>query len=245
MLGRGGTCKKTKKRIWIITGLLALLTTSLIYLYLKQVEAAAQANTFEMSEVVVALTTIPMHTKVTEDMLEIREIPTEAVHKDTYTAIEEVVGGTTTTELIAGEQVLSERIVAADEAAELSYRIPENMRAITVATSEVDGVGGYVMAGDKLDILVSFAPSEGAQVVYTQLQNIEVLERGPNAGAADSSDSVVPTSLTLLVTPVQAEVIAYANLNGTFHFTLRNPVDTAWQELGGYGTDNFDSWRER
>ena len=236
---------KTKKRIWIITGILALLTTGMVYLYLKQVEASAQENQVEMSEVVVALTAIPAHVKVTEEMLEIKEIPSEAMHADTYSAIEDVVGGTTTTDLIAGEQVLSERIVANDEKAELSYRIPETMRAITVATSEVDGVGGYIMTGDKLDILVSYIPSDGAQVVYTQLQNIEVLERGPNAGTADSSESGVPTSLTLLVTPAQAEVIAYGNLNGTFYYTLRNPIDTVKQDLSGYGTDNFDSWRER
>jgi len=236
---------KTKKRIWMITGILALLTTAMVYFYLKQVEAASKENKVEMSEVVVAMTAIPAHVKVTEEMVEIKEIPAEAVHADTYATIEDVVGGTTTTELIAGEQILAERIVANDEEAELAYRIPENMRAITVATSEVDGVGGYVMAGDKLDILVSYTPQEGKQVVYTQLQSIEVLERGPNAGTADSSGSGVPTSLTLLVTPAQAEVIAYANLNGTFYFTLRNPVDSNWQDLGGYGTDNFDSWRER
>jgi pilus assembly protein CpaB len=236
---------QTKKRIWIITGVLALLTTAMVYFYLKQVEAASQENKVEMSEVVVALTSIPAHAKVTEEMLEIKEIPSESVHVDTYSTIADVVGGTTTTELIAGEQVLTERIVATDEEAELAYRIPENMRAITVATSEVDGVGGYVMTGDKLDILITYMPSEGKQIVYTQLQSIEVLERGPNAGTADSSGSGVPTSLTLLVTPAQAEVIAYGNLNGTFYFTLRNPVDAAKQDLGGYGTDNFDSWRER
>ena len=236
---------KTKKRIWMITGILALLTTAMVYLYLKQVEAASQENKIEMSEVVVALTAIPAHVKVTEEMVEIKEIPAEAVHSDTYAEIDEVVGGTTTTELIAGEQILAERIVANEEEAELSYRIPESMRAITVATSEVDGVGGYVMAGDKLDILVTLTPAEGQPVVYTQLQSIEVLERGPNASTADSSGSGVPTSLTLLVTPAQAEVIAYGNLNGTFYFTLRNPVDTAKQDLAGYGTDNFDSWRER
>lgn len=235
----------TKKRIWIITGILALLTTAMVYFYLKQVEAASQENKVEMSEVVVALAAIPAHVKVTEEMVGIKEIPTEAVHASTYDVIEDVVGATTTAELIAGEQILAERIVANDEEAELAYRIPENMRAITVATSEVDGVGGYVMTGDKMDILVSYTPAEGAQVVYTQFQNIEVLARGPNAGTAEGAATGVPTSLTLLVTPAQAEVIAYANLNGTFYFTLRNPADSNWQDLGGYGTDNFDSWKER
>ena len=127
----------------------------------------------------------------------------------------------------------------------MSYRIPENMRAITVPSSEVNGVGGYIVSGDKLDILVSYVPSEGVQVEYTQLQNIEVLEIGANIAATAETEAGVPTSLTLLVTPAQAEVIAYANLSGSFHFTLRNPVDSAKQDLAGYGTANFDSWRER
>ena len=236
---------KTKKRIWIITAVLALITTALVYLYLGQVEAASQENKIEMSEVVVAISEIPAHVKVTEEMLEIKEIPSEAVHADTYTDIADVVGGTTTTELIAGEQVLTDRIVSDVGDSELSYRIPENMRAITVPSSEVNGVGGYIVSGDKLDILVSYVPSEGVQVVYTQLQNIEVLETGANIAATAETEAGVPTSLTLLVTPAQAEVIAYANLSGSFHFTLRNPVDTAKQDLAGYGTENFDSWRER
>ena len=223
---------------------MALITTAMVYLYLGQVKAASQENKVEMSQVVVALSEIPAHVKVTEEMLEIKEIPTEAVHADTYTAIADVVGGTTTTDLIAGEQVLSDRIVLDTGESELSYRIPENMRAITVPATEVNGVGGYIVSGDKLDILVSYVPADGVQVVYTQLQNIEVLETGPNIVAAEA-ESAVPTSLTLLVTPAQAEVIAYANLSGSFHFTLRNPVDTAKQEVPSYGTENFDSWRER
>lgn len=236
---------KTKKRIWIITVILALFTTGMIYLYLSQAKAASQENKTEMSEVVVALSKIPAHVKVTEEMLEIRKIPTEAVHADTYTAIADVVGGTTTTELIAGEQVLTDRIVTDTAESALSYRIPENMRAITVATSEVNGVGGYITVGDNVDILVSYSPSEGGQIVYTQFQNIEVLERGAYASTADGTQTGIPSSLTLLVTPAQAEVIAYATLNGTFNFTLRNPVDEVKQELTGYGTANFDSWRER
>lgn len=236
---------KSKKRIWIITAVLALITTVLVYLYLGQVEAASQENKIEMSEIVVAISEIPAHVKVTEEMLEIKEIPSAAVHADTYTEISDVVGGTTTTELIAGEQVLTDRIVSDVGDSELSYRIPENMRAITVPSSEVNGVGGYIVTGDKLDILVSYVPSEGVQVEYTQLQNIEVLETGANIATTAETEAGVPTSLTLLVTPAQAEVIAYANLSGSFHFTLRNPVDTAKQDLAGYGTANFDSWRER
>ncbi|CZQ80859.1 pilus assembly flp-type cpab [Trichococcus palustris] len=236
---------KTKKRIWIITAILALITTGMVYFYLGQVEAASQENKAAMSEVVVAISTVPAHVKVTEEMLEIKKIPTEAVHADTYTSIADVVGGTTTTALIAGEQVLTDRIVTDTGDSPLAYQIPENMRAVTVPTTETSGIGGYIMPGDSVDVLVNYTPSADQKVVMTQLQNIKILEKGPYTTGTEGQQTGIPTSLTLLVTPAQAEVIAYAAVNGTFYFTLRNVVDTVKQELPNYGTANFDSWKER
>ena len=156
-----------------------------------------------------------------------------------------MVGGTTTTALIAGEQVLTDRIVTDTGDSPLAYQIPENMRAVTVPTTETSGIGGYIMPGDSVDILVNYTPSADQKVVMTQLQNIKILEKGPYTTGAEGQQTGVPTSLTLLVTPAQAEVIAYAAVNGTFYFTLRNAVDTVKQELPNYGTANFDSWKER
>ena len=216
---------KNKKRVWIITAFLALLTTGLVYVYLNQMAAASETNKVKTETVVVALTAIPGHIKVTADMLETKEIPEDAVHPDALTSIEDVVGGTTTTDLMAGEQILSERIVSDTGAGPLAYRVPENMRAITVPTTEVDSIGGYILPGDKIDIWANYTAADDAQVVE-KIQNIEVLEKGPYAVGAEEQQTGVPTSLTILVTPAQADVIANASLNGSLYFTLRNPVDT-------------------
>ena len=48
---------KNKKRIGIITVILALLTTGLVYIYLNQATAASKENQVEMKNVVVAITT--------------------------------------------------------------------------------------------------------------------------------------------------------------------------------------------
>ena len=236
---------KNKKRIGIITVILALLTTGLVYIYLNQATAASKENQVEMENVVVAITTIPAHVKVTAEMLEMKEIPSEATHQDSFTSIDDVIGGTTTTELIVGEQVLSERVVFDTGDAPLAYQIPENMRAVAVPTTETSGIGGYIMPGDNVDVLVSYTPSDDQKLVVTQLQNIKILEKGPYITGTEEVQTGVPTSLTLLVTPAQAEVIAYAAVNGTFYFTLRNAVDTVKQDLPNYGTANFDSWKER
>ena len=216
---------KNKRRVWIITVFLALFTTGLIYVYLNQVSAASEENKVKTETVVVAVTSIPGHIKVTADMLETKEIAEDAVHPDALTSIDAVVGGTTTTDLMAGEQILSERIVTDTGDAPLAYRVPENMRAITVPTTEVDTIGGYVLPGDKIDILASYTSAEDVSVVE-KIQNIEILEKGPYAVGAEGQQTGVPTSITILVTPAQADVIANTSLNGSLYFTLRNPVDT-------------------
>lgn len=236
---------KNKKRIGIITVVLALLTTGLVYIYLNQATAASKENQVKMENVVVAISTVPAHVKVTAEMLEMKEIPSEAAHQDVFTSIDDAVGGTTTADLIAGEQVLSDRIVFDTGDSPLAYQIPENMRAVAVPTTETSGIGGYIMPGDNVDVLVSYAPSQDQKLVVTQLQNIKILEKGPYITGAEEQQTGIPTSLTLLVTPAQAEVIAYAAVNGTFYFTLRNAVDTVKQDLPSYGTANFDSWKER
>jgi Flp pilus assembly protein CpaB len=53
-------------------------------------------------------------------------------------------------------------------------------------------------------------------------------------------------SLTILVTPSQAEVVGYAlNIGSPIVLTLRNPVDNVQVPLTEYGQNNLESWRGR
>lgn len=239
---------KNKKRTVVLTIVLALLTTAMAYLYITSaVAASSEVPPVEMSEVVVPLSTIPAHAKVTQEMVEVKSIPTESVHAQAITSIEGIVDATTKTELYAGEQILAERVVLDETAATLSYRIPETMRAVAIPTTEVSSIAGHLAAGDHVDIVVTYNETEGEEehiTSYTQLQNIEVLMIGPSASAEGAAVGV-PSSVTLLVTPEQAEVVAYATLNGSFHMTLRNPADNEKADPASYGTKNFDSWKER
>lgn len=83
----------------------------------------------------------------------------------------------------------------------------------------------------------------------TQLQNIEVLELGIKQALTPDGEPVVadgvPTSVTLLVTPQQAEVIAFMINSGSFQMSLRNPVDGLKVPLDKYGSGNFEDWRNR
>jgi pilus assembly protein CpaB len=237
---------KIKKRVLILAVVLGLLTVSVLYLYIRGLEKNPATET-QMQNVVVAVSTIPAHVKITPEMLAIKSIPVEAIHPDAFASVNEAVGGTTKAEIINGEQVIKGRVVIEGVSSPLAYRIPENMRAITIPMGEISGVAGYIAVGDRIDILVAYDDEtlNPTKIVYTQLQNIEVLEKGPYAATAEEQQTGIATSLTVLVTPAQAEVLAYANYNGSFHFSLRNPVDTNKVELQQFDSANFNTWRDR
>jgi len=248
---------KVNKRILLIGVLLGLITVFFLNRYinsLNQTEEAVAATSY--SEVVVAAKSIPAHVKITGDMLMLSSIPIEAIHPDAMLALDKVVGGISRSEIINGEQVLSGRIVTDDIKATLSYQIPENMRAMTIPVNEVSGVANYIDVGDKVDILVSYefevkdpaGEEKSIPYTYTQLQNIEVVALG--GLKASGEEGVVetieqPATITVLVNPEQAEVVAFANINGQFHLTLRSPIDLDINELEYYSTTNFESFRVR
>lgn len=237
---------KIKKRILALAVLLGLLTVAVFYIYIQGINEAPAAEV-KLKNVVVAVSTIPAHVKITQEMLAVKSIAVEAVHPASFTSVVEAVGGTTKSVIVNGEQVLKDRVITDGTSTSLSYRIPENMRAMTIALTEITGVAGYIMPGDKIDILATYSDEaiNPVRFTITQFQNIEVLEKGPYTAVAAEQQVGVTSSITLLVNPAQAEVLAYANLNGALHFTLRNPVDTNKIDLQQFDSGNFNTWRER
>ena len=273
-----------RSRILIVLALLlALVTTFFLYRYIESLRVEPEV-TVEYGSVVVAATNIPEHIKITEEMIVVKELPVEAIHVNAARSTADLVGFTTTMNILADEQVLKSKIAADDVQSGLSYQIPENMRAIVIPTGEVSGLAGYLQIGDKVDMLVTYnnqtkpgqhpgittpvetTPGEepepevpvepippeeieGYIETITQMQNVEILAIGikPQMSAEGNivQNTGVPTSVTLLVTPEQAEVVSYILNTATFQLTLRNPVDGVEVPLSHYGTDNFNDWRNR
>ncbi|MCF6466670.1 Flp pilus assembly protein CpaB [Clostridium sp. Cult2] len=235
---------KVNKRILLIGVILGLITVFLLNRYINTIKKTEDVGvTTSYSEVVVAQTSIPAHIRITEEMVKLSSIPTDGIHPDAVTDLEKVIGKISKAEIINEEQILAGRVAMEDLDEILSYRIPEDMRAITIPVNEVSGVANYISVGDKIDILATYDIEESK--TYTQLQNIEVLELGSLKSSVESETTQQPNTITILVNPEQAEVIAFATINGEFHLTLRNPIDINNIELDHYGFDNFESFRMR
>lgn len=238
---------KYSKRLLFISVVLGLITVLALHFYLKGMTSDTPAfSSISQTSVIVAKNTIPEHTRVTEEMLAVESIPAEAVHPEAVKNVADVIGGISRADIIKGEQVLSSRIAAGGRAS-LSYRVPENLRAISLPVSEVTGVSGYISPGDKIDVLVTYSDEEINDVMttYTIIQNALVMATGEFTQEKDDEERQLTSTITLAVTPGQAEVLAYALLMGSFHYTLRSPLDEEIVELDYYNAENFDTFRER
>lgn len=249
---------KVNKKILLVGVLLGIITIFFLNRYISSLEKAPEeVAATSYTEVVVALTSIPEHVRITQEMVQMASIPVEGVHPDAVKDMNLVVGAITRTDIINGEQILAGRIVNEESDAGLSYWIPENMRAISIPLGTISGVSNFIQVGDKVDILATYeaimeeipdnevADTRDGSTTYTQFQNVEVMALGslkpPNAEKSYEQ----PGSITLLVTPEEAEVLAWVTINGSIHMTLRNPIDNEVIELERYGTDNFESFRVR
>jgi pilus assembly protein CpaB len=130
----------------------------------------------------------------------------------------------------------------------LSYVVPPGKRAVAVTTSDVQNAGGLLLPGDYIDVMViydvEFAGRAGGDrqtaanfVAQTMMQNVQILaistnivdlvpEATPSANgqqARNSEGKATPgaATVTLALSPQDAEKMYLAELNGKIRLSLR------------------------
>jgi pilus assembly protein CpaB len=125
------------------------------------------------------------------------------------------------------EPVLEGRLALRGSGVGLAPIIPVGMRAVSVRVSDVAGVAGFVLPGLRVDVLVTGRPPGGdnGSVTTTCLQNILVLSAGQTIQADARGQAINTPTVTLLVSPEQAEVLTLAGNEGRIQLVLRNSSD--------------------
>lgn len=214
-MGQGG-------KMLAIAMVLGLITAVLVYLYvgrMTQVQPAQHKP--QLAEVVVARQELPPRTVITPDMLKLERVPVELIHKDAAISLDQVNGRIVKSPIMAGEQVLTTRLVPAGQKPSMAFAIPPGRRAVTVAVNEVVGVAGFVQAGDRVDVLSNLEDSEGNNVSVIVLQNVPVLAIDQIMESELDAKPKVVTTVTLAVTLREAQRLALAESQGSLRLALR------------------------
>lgn len=137
----------------------------------------------------------------------------------------------------AGEPLLAARVEGADVAT-FSARVPDGIRALTIAVDEINAVSGMLQPDDRIDLLLSVRPpgaGPGGQpvpeVTLPFMQDLRVLATGRQVRPAGEGvgDGAVRafTTITVEVTPQRAQQLIVAQRGGKLTALLRNPADRA------------------
>jgi pilus assembly protein CpaB len=123
-----------------------------------------------------------------------------------------------------GNPILFSMLAPEGTAAGLSGILDDGKRALTVKVDEVAGVAGFIHPGDHVDVLMdlSIKGGEGEHFSKTILHDILVLTTGQVWEQKGSNKPMVVNTVTLELTPEDAEVLNLASNEGKIRLALRN-----------------------
>ena len=173
--------------------------------------------------IVVAAAPMRFGTHVAPDSLREVSWPDGAIPAGTYTSIAELTAGGKRIVLASierNEPILRTKITGPGQKATLSAVIQDGMRAVTVRTNDVEGVAGFVLPGDHVDVLLTRQSERTTGMNDVVIQNARVL--AVDQLADDAADRpTVARAVTLEVDTVAAQKIALAASLGNLSLMLR------------------------
>lgn len=159
--------------------------------------------------------------------------PRELIPPQAPSALQQVEGRVAVMPISTGEPVLFSKLAPVGTAAGLSSLLDESKRAVAVRVDDVSGVSGFVHPRDKVDVLLDMK-MQGANdsISKTILQNITVMTIGQTWEQKENKPVVVNT-VTLEVTPEQAEILNLASTEGKIRLALRSRRNETIVETSG------------
>ncbi|MCW3489630.1 Flp pilus assembly protein CpaB [Dethiobacter alkaliphilus] len=211
------------KKFFILSLILALVAAGAIFHYLNEMDRQSKSAA-NLTTILVAREEIPARTRLSASMFTTAEVPQDAIHGDAIRETSELDGAYARERLVAGEQVLSARLVFEQSETGLSYKVSDGHRAVTVPVNNVSGVAGYILPGDYVDAIVTIESTEDEDTVTKVVESkIKVLASGQYTVEQDREQLVVDT-VTLDAPADAVTAIIQASERGSLRLVLR-PVE--------------------
>ena len=153
----------------------------------------------------------------------LREVawPDDALPAGAFPKIADVVTGKriVLAAIEPNEAILKNKITGPGQRATLSAMLGEGLKAVTVRVNDVEGVAGFVLPGDHVDVLLT-RNDKGNTLNDIVAQNLRVLAVDQLADERADKPSVAK-AVTLEVNVVDGQKIALASTAGTLALLLR------------------------
>lgn len=176
--------------------------------------------------VIVAALKIAYGQKIEPIHIKTINLPDGTFPEGTFSDTSQVIGKIADQDIFPGEFLINERIVEQLGGSTLSALVTPQMRAVTVRVNDVVGVAGFLLPGNRVDVLATRNNHNSGASTHTILQDLKVLAVDQTA-SPDKEQPVIVRAVTLEMSPQQAEVMVKATNEGPIQLTLRNPGDSS------------------
>jgi pilus assembly protein CpaB len=193
---------------------------------LKSLEAQ-KAKPAATSTLVVASKTLRFGNELAESSLREMPWPADAIPQGGFRSIHEMLGQgkrVVLTAIEANEPVLASKITGQGQRATLSAVIGDGHKAVTIRVNDIDGVAGFVLPGDRVDVMLSRQIDKGNALNDVVMKNVKVLAIDQLADERTDKPSVA-RAVTLEVDIAGAQKLALASQIGTLALALRKAGD--------------------
>ena len=198
------------------------------YNFMQNQPGGKTAEAMPTQAVVVAAADLQLGTELKAEDLQIVQFPAGKTPEGSFSQTSQLVGRGLIVPIVKNEPILPGKLASKEAGAGLPPVIPEGMRAVSVRVNEVVGVAGYVLPGNRVDVVATASPTENRSDTTSKvvLANVQVLTSGTRMEQdQEKGKPMQVTVVTLLVNPEQAERLALASTEGKIQLALRNPLD--------------------
>jgi pilus assembly protein CpaB len=189
------------------------------------------AQTVAMNKVVIAAAPLRFGNPLTAQSLREVEWPRDAIPVGTFGSINDLLAGGQRIVLASiepNEPILRLKVTGPGQRATLSAIIGQGFRAVTVRVNDVEGVGGFVLPGDHVDVLMTRSQNNaGAASNDVVIQNVRVLAVDQIADDS-TAKPIVARAVTLEVDTTAAQKLSLASTLGTLSLSLRKAGESAF-----------------
>ena len=216
------------KKLILISFALAIIAASAAFIYLKSL--SKPKNDVKEVTIPVASETIPERTKIEKKMLKEIKVPESTLISSYIKDSSEIIGKFTKEKILQNEGFIMDKISSTNEN-DLSFKIDENNRAVSLNVTGDTGVAYLIRPGDYVDVVVYITEKKDGQkivrpeVAKTILENVKVLavDMQVSRDTANDSKDKMPNSfiVTVSVPSPDVEKLVLSEDIGSIKLVLR------------------------
>ncbi len=188
--------------------------------------ANSRAGAVVTRPVVIASRDIPEGATIDRNAVSAAQWPIQAVPVGAFSSVDSVAGRVTRVAVYNGEALVPGRLAPSGAGSGLEVKIPPGQRAMAVRINDVAGISGLLQPNSRVDVLVTIRDNDSdRQVAKLFMSNMLVLSVGTEVQRDAQGRPNNATTVTLAVTPEEAERLAIAMNTGSIQLVLRGYGD--------------------